>query len=103
MRAQDPLYGLPKAMRDDFVRGLNAAEREQLRSAYRYYLRMQEMEGAGRRLFPSREAGERTRARYQASPRFDLLHAEIQNALATQGSAAEATRRADRALREATR
>lgn len=103
VRAQDPLYGLPKAQRDEFVRSLAPAERDQLRTAYRYYLRIQEMEGAGRRLFPSREASERTRARYQASPRLDILHAEIQKAFSTHDNEAEATRQADRALREATR
>lgn len=103
VRAQDPLYGLPKALRDEFVRGLNPSEREQLRSAYRYYLRMEEMEGAGRRLFPSREASERTRARYQTSPRLDVLHDEIQRALTMQNNKAEANRQADRTLQEAIR
>ncbi|HLP26004.1 MAG TPA: hypothetical protein VK477_10020, partial [Acidobacteriota bacterium] len=103
VRSQDPLYGLSKAMRGDFLATLNDYEREQLRGAYRYYLRMQEMEGTGRRLFPRADASERTRARYQAAPRIDLLHAEIQKALATQNDEALVRAKVGRELRESAR
>ncbi|MBK8478124.1 MAG: hypothetical protein IPL39_18005 [Opitutaceae bacterium] len=103
VRAQDPLYGIPKAMRREFVEGLAPHEQEQLRRAYRYYLRMQEMEGAGRQLFPKRGIPERARDRFLQRDRTGVLANEIERALATQGNEAEIERRTDWELQQAMR
>lgn len=74
-----------------------------MRTAYRYYLRMQEMEGAGRRLFPRRDLPERARERWLQRDRSGVLDTEIQRAVATQEDDATAERKIDRELRDALR
>lgn len=52
IRAQDPLAGLPKAMREEFVAQLSGRERKSLQRAYRYYTKIANLKGAEEDLFP---------------------------------------------------
>lgn len=103
IKSQEPLYGLPKALRAGFMAELNDYEKSQLARAYRYYLRIQEMEGAGRQLFPKRGIPERARERFMQRDRSATLAAEMERAIATQASPAELERRTQRELQQAQR
>lgn len=103
IRSQDPLHGLPTALRRSFVESLSTYEREQLRKAYRYYLRMQELEGSGRRLFPRAKLTPAGRQMWGQYDRSQVLADEIARAQATQNDEAAAEQRIDRELAEALR
>lgn len=78
VRAQDPLGGLPKDLRDDFVESLDDAGRMQLRRAFAYYTRMSAARGRERSLFPSERWGERGLERYRQNPRLDALESLVE-------------------------
>lgn len=103
IRSQDPLHGLPTALRRSFVESLGTYDRQQLRRAYRYYLRMQELEGSGRRLFPRAKLTPAGRQMWGQYDRSQVLADEIARAQATQDDDATAEQRIDRELAEALR
>jgi hypothetical protein len=78
IRAQEPLAGVPKDLRRDFVASLSEGERAQLERAYQFYVRMSTSKGTERALFPRKEWGERGQQYYQANPRVGVLTQTMQ-------------------------
>jgi hypothetical protein len=75
IRAQDPLAGVPKELRKEFVTSLSEFDRDQLRRAYEFYTRMTEQQGSERVLFPR----ERVPAAYRLNfkPQTERLMQEM--------------------------
>ena len=69
IRAQEPLAGVPKDLRRDFVASLSEGDQAQLDRAYQFYVRMSTSRGTEQALFPRKEWGERGQQYYQANPR----------------------------------
>jgi hypothetical protein len=78
IRSQEPLAGVPKDLRRDFVASLSEGERAQLERAYQFYVRMSTSKGTERALFPRKEWGERGQQYYQANPRVGVLTQTMQ-------------------------
>lgn len=72
IRAQNPLSGLRKDMRQPFIDSLSEHEREQLERAMRYYARMRAAKGHEKELFPTKTRPERW-AGPRFGPLFDLI------------------------------
>jgi hypothetical protein len=73
IRAQDPLSGLPKALRQPFIASLTPFDREQLQRANEYYKRINAGRGLERQLFPSKRWGEAWMNEYRQHPKTDVL------------------------------
>lgn len=103
IQAQEPLADIPKARRRDFVDQLSKLERWQLEQAYRYYVRMAELRGAERSLFPRKEDSETRKANF--APRYERLRTEIERAdrLTDEEAATRAEAELRRSLRPASR
>ena len=78
IRAQEPLAGVPKDLRREFVASLSEGERAQLERAYQFYVRMSTSKGTERALFPRKEWGERGQQYYQANPRVGVITQTMQ-------------------------
>ena len=73
IRAQDPLSGLPKALRQPFIASLTPFDREQLQRANEYYKRINAGRGLERQLFPSKRWGEAWMNEYRQHPKTEVL------------------------------
>ena len=73
IKSQEPLAMLPKEVRMQFVQSLDANDRDELKRAYAYYVRITGAKGVEKGLFAPKEYGDAGAKYYAAHPHMEIL------------------------------